>query len=545
MSLEKLRIGLIIDSNNVPNWVYHIVLRVVQSNSSQLVVVIKIKKNLESRMKKKNLLFQKLMAYDSQAYEVEQNALEVKSILDIKEIPNIQSISLSADESPTAMEMVEIKDLKLDVFIKFDTISSINQFTQLARYGVWYYYLGDYPKLASNLYGVQEFLEKQKVTKITLSAKRDNSTNEIKLFESYSRTDPHSIHRSLNNSYWKAVSFIPRRLQQLYQLGPIDFFQKIADLNAPPASFYNRPYKISKSLYLLKMFYRHLATKIITKIYEFRYFNQWILLFKLNNERDISTSFFEFTRITPPKDRFWADPFVIYKNSTYYIFVEEFIYKDDLGTIAVIEMDEQGNFKDPYPILKKDYHMSYPFIIEDNGKLYMLPETKGNETIELYECTDFPLKWKPKEVLFNNIRAVDSTIFKHSGKYWLFTNIQENVGIFTSDDELFLFYSDSLLNGNWTPHPQNPIVSDVRYARPAGKIIVRNNRLFRPAQNCAKHYGHGIQILEILTLNEETYKEIRIQAIFPDWDKDMISTHTLNYDHKLTLIDAKIKTRKF
>lgn len=544
MTSVKLRIGLIIDGYNVPNWIYHIVDRIVKSNSSEIVVVIKVEKKREFRTKEYNILFQKFIAYDRQAYEVEHDATEVKSLLDIIDISEIQPITLTSQGQFIPKEKVGIKDLRLDVLLKFDPDSSITQFNELSRYGVWYYYVGNYPKLSPTLYGVREFLEKQEVTKTTLSSWMGEGKKEIKLFESYSRTDSHSVHRSLNNTYWKAVSFMPRKLNELFLLGPELFFKKEKNMDSGIVNCDDRTYKPPNAIKLSILLFKYFVSKLKNKISELQYFDQWILLYKLSDKKDISINFSEFKRLTPPKDRFWGDPFVQFKEGTYYIFFEELIYKKNKGTIVVIQMDQKGQYQDPQPVLETPYHLSYPFIFEDNGQIFMLPETKGNKTIELYECIDYPLQWKLKEVLFNNIRAVDSTILEYNGKYWLFTNIQENEGTFTSDDELFLFYSDSLLNGNWTPHPKNPIVSDVRNARPAGRVYAQNGRLYRPAQNCAKHYGHGMQIHEILTLTEKEYQEIKIQEIFPDWNKDLISTHTLNHDNRLTFIDAKIKRKK-
>ena len=41
-------------------------------------------------------------------------------------------------------------------------------------------------------------------------------------------------------------------------------------------------------------------------------------------------------------------------------------------------------------------------------------------------------------------------------------------------NELYLFYSDNLLSQNWKSHPMNPVISDVKRARPAGKILELN-----------------------------------------------------------------------
>jgi hypothetical protein len=173
----------------------------------------------------------------------------------------------------------------------------------------------------------------------------------------------------------------------------------------------------------------------------------------------------------------------------------------------------------------------------------MIPETSQNNTIELFECVNFPLEWKLKKLINSNVCAVDSTIIKRDGLYWMFSNIKENKNA-SSHDELFLFYAESLTSDNWVAHPQNPIVSDVRGARPAGNIINENGKLFRVAQNCSNHYGYGMQIAEIIQLDKDVYKEKVVNSIHPDFNKDVISTHTYNVIGNKAIIDAQINRKR-
>jgi len=94
-------------------------------------------------------------------------------------------------------------------------------------------------------------------------------------------------------------------------------------------------------------------------------------------------------------------------------------------------------------------------------------------------------------------------------------------------------------------HPMNPIVSDSSQARPAGRIFKIDGKLYRPSQNSAKWYGHSMKINEIEVLTTTNYREIVKQSILPNWGKDIISTHTINHEKNLTVIDAKITTRRF
>jgi hypothetical protein len=334
-----------------------------------------------------------------------------------------------------------------------------------------------------------------------------------------------------------------RNLKNLHKKGGDLFMREVMDKNNVPMMYYNRLFVAPKNKETLVSLIRIYLGILKGHIQRLFFFNQWVLMYNFEKKNQLSKSFFRFKRINPPKDRFWADPFVLERNAKHYIFFEELIYKNGRGNISVIELDEKGNYSEPQLVLEKEYHLSYPFIIEDKGDLWMIPETAENNQIELYKCEEFPLKWNLEKVLLENVVAVDSTILLHNGVYWLFCNVRENEGASTSN-ELFLYYADSLVTSKWTAHTQNPIVSDVRYSRPAGKIFEYNGNLIRPSQNCAKHYGHGMQLQLIKTLTKENYQEVNLQSIYPNWSKDIQSTHTLNHSGKLTVIDALIKRRK-
>ena len=272
---------------------------------------------------------------------------------------------------------------------------------------------------------------------------------------------------------------------------------------------------------------------------------QWMLLYHFGEANVLPSAIFRFKQLLPPKDRFWADPCVYEYQGKQVIFIEECEYSNNKGYISVIEFDEENKpVLPPIKILEKPYHLSFPFVFEDKNELYMIPESQENKTVELYKCTDFPVKWEFVMNLMEDSKAVDTVVWQYNDKYWLFTNITENQGA-SSCDELFLFYADSLLTDNWTAHPQNPIVSDVRCARSAGNIFLHNEQWYRPAQDCGEAYGKAISIQRIDAIDEKTYLEVPVSRIDPDWDEDIIRTHSISQMGTLTCIDGLKKQRKF
>lgn len=539
---KKLRIGLLVDSFSIPNWAHLMVKKISESNHSEIVVVVKRKTPVTKA--KDSFLFNLYNKFEDVFFKVKDDAFLRK---DLKEIISADVIQVEPkytqlNDEIHKHDIDKILEFDIDVLIKLGFNNLKGDILTLPKFGVWNLVHSDDKVKRGGSEGSFEVFEQRIENGTILEILTDNDDS-YKIYESYSKTDKISIRKNNSSYFWKSASFIPRKLKDLHEQGKDQFLTNTSKLNTPPYFYYNKTYSNPSNYEVFIGFIKNFTNAIKRNVNALFYFNQWILLFSLEKQNKLSQSFYKYKRMLPPKDRFWADPFLYFKNGKYYIFLEELLYKENKGKIAVIEMNENGEYSNSKVIIEKDYHLSYPFLIEDNDNLYMIPESSENNTIEIYKCTNFPYDWKLHKVLIENINAVDTTILKHNGKYWLFCNIVENKGA-SSYDELFLFYSDSLLESNFIPHPLNPIISDAKAARPAGNIFKYDGKLFRPAQNCTKVYGYGMQIREIITLTETEYEEKQVQSIYPNWEKDLIATHTLNHVNKLTVIDAMIKRRK-
>jgi hypothetical protein len=244
-----------------------------------------------------------------------------------------------------------------------------------------------------------------------------------------------------------------------------------------------------------------------------------------------------FKKISPPKDRFWADPHVVYEEPTYYIFIEEYLHQTRKGHISVMAMDQAGNYSQPLPVLKEDHHLSFPFVFNWMGHYYMIPESSENSTIDLYECIEFPHRWQHKITLMEHVKAVDTTAFYVQGKWWLFTAIAEQEAA-APQFELFLFFSNELFTNRWKAHPMNPVISDVKKARNAGRVFQKDGKLMRPSQDCSVTYGYGFDLNEIVTLSETEYSERTVTSVRPDLTQSFIAAHTFATIGNLTVVDA-------
>jgi hypothetical protein len=158
--------------------------------------------------------------------------------------------------------------------------------------------------------------------------------------------------------------------------------------------------------------------------------------------------------------------------------------------------------------------------------------------VEIYRCVEFPWQWKLEKVLLRDAWCVDATFHRHENKWWMFVNIGvEGAEIY---DELHLYYADELL-GEWTPHPANPVKSDVRSARPAGRLYRQGGELYRPAQICAPLYGSGIVVNRVLEMNTERYREEEVERVLPARGSGLLGIHTFNRDGDLSVMDGFLR----
>jgi len=354
-------------------------------------------------------------------------------------------------------------------------------------------------------------------------------------------TYPFSPARNRNRSLWQASSYLPRQVALLHRFGEDVFFAAIKKHEQAWPRLEQKPQNFPSSLQSLGLVAGLVIQNVIEIFNRKYYLDGWFLL--VSADTPDSMSFDKYKKIIPPKDRFWADPHVIQKNGKTYVFVEELPYVTQKGHLSVIEVDPQGNCSEPVRILEKEYHLSYPSVFEWEDKIYMIPESADNHSIDLYECVEFPARWEFRMTLMKDVKAVDTTVVYANGKWWLFTAMAENESAFP-EVELFLFYADSLFSGEWKAHPKNPIVSDLSNARPAGRIFARGGKLFRPSQNCSKAYGYGFNLNEILALSETEYEEKTVVSIVP-WDESVQGTHTYWSDGTFTVIDAYTTRRRF
>jgi hypothetical protein len=541
---EKLQIAVLLDNNNyVPSWEYQILKSISDSDYSKIVLVIRDRSDYSSVKKKKksiancvnNILetSDKFLFRGSYDYDLKKNVTGL-----FADIPEL--VINPADDSIPANTINEINSFNLDIILKFGFHILENYFFEVPKYGIWVFSIDNPESYKAIRSGFLEVVRKYPVTNSSLLIiKEDPSQTEI-IFSSRESTCPYSININRNNVFWRATLFIPRIMSGIHKYG--DDYLNVLKGKHKALGIDEDRFMQSESLLTPAHRIINYFTSAIRSVYKKIFYTDafsWKLLFDINQERNsYSTNFDSFKEILPPVGFFWADPFIIAENDSFYIFVEEFNYKTDKAHISVLKLDINGNLLSSEKIIEKSYHMSYPFVFRIESDYYMIPETCENKTIELYKCTEFPYRWEFDRNIMENISAVDTTLFYHNNKWWLFTSIDQTKNHSGTSTELFLFFSDNIFANDWKSHPLNPIVSDIRTARPAGKLFIHNGEIYRPSQDCSVRYGKGFNINRVTRLNDLEYEENVDFIVEPIWDKQLKGTHTFNSDKNSTIIDV-------
>jgi hypothetical protein len=225
-----------------------------------------------------------------------------------------------------------------------------------------------------------------------------------------------------------------------------------------------------------------------------------------------------------------ADPFPIHGSANGAMLAEEYDHRTRRGRI--VKVDTAGEVR---LVLDPGLHASYPFTFEHDGEVWCTPETVKARRVDLYRGSDGGRVWTRVASLIDDVAAVDPTVFRHDGLWWLFCTDGDR----GPNTKLHAWYAADLL-GPWSPHGANPLKTDVTSSRPAGTPFVRDGRLYRPAQDASRTYGGRVVINEVLRLTPTEFEEAVVAEIAPDPDGPCPDgVHTISAWGSRTLVDGK------
>lgn len=354
----------------------------------------------------------------------------------------------------------------------------------IARLGVWRFYAD----------GLREVVEGAPLTGSSLKVRLARGGEPRLAYQSWSRTDLLSIARNRDQLLAKTSEFAYRALRDAQRFG----HGWLAQCKAIPE---RRGQTTVSATSALAALFRNRARRLVSSVL---HVEEPFVAFRRGNGA-MSAELDGFTRL-PGRGR---TPFP----------TGRCVFYEDAGCVTMIEIRPDGSWTAPAALLEGEY----PFVVEDEGALYMAASGK------LYRCTEFPLRWRFERALLDGERCIDATLHRATDRWWLFA-----AGRF--EDELHLYHAPRLA-GPWQPHARNPVKSDARCARPAGRLYWRNGALYRPARICVPREGAGVSVNRVLRLTPHHYAERQVERI--------LGIASVNRSAELTVVDAFARRRRF
>ncbi|MBK8072530.1 MAG: DUF1647 domain-containing protein [Ramlibacter sp.] len=215
------------------------------------------------------------------------------------------------------------------------------------------------------------------------------------------------------------------------------------------------------------------------------------------------------TVLRAPWTSYWADPFVFEHAGQAWVLLEDFRYTDGLGHLLAVPLDDGLRAgAEAVAIDTGQVHTSFPFVFEHDGAVWMLPETCGRRSLDLYRFDNFPHGPRLVQRLLYDVNVADSVLFRHGARWWLMTSLFEPP---RHNRTLALYHSEQGPTGPWLPHPVNAqgLFAKRRfsYGRCAGPPVQDGDTLLRPIHANEHYYGEKIEWRRITRLDEHHFEE--------------------------------------
>lgn len=432
-----------------------------------------------------------------------------------------------------AKDVAIIKSYKLDFILRFGFGIIKGEILEAATYGVWSYHHDDDRKYRGVPTGFWEIWFNDPVNAAILQRLTNQLDSGVILHKAYFGTIDHSWQANLDNLL-KSTTEWPLQVCRDIENGNTGF---LSVKNSPGTAIYKLPGNLKMMRFLLKV----ASNKIRFHYRDLFLTEKWnVGIIPLSIEKLIQPG--EYTIPEPvwldvntKKSVYHADSFGFMKDGQYHVVCEEYDYQTAKGFLTSFQSDGHSwKISNKTIALEKNYHLAYPYLFENEGNYFCIPENSEGGNLDLYRYETSGGKLVFEQTLIENLKAVDPSLFYYEGFWWLFFTDRVS-----TKERLHIWYSKNM-KGPFTSHSNNPVKVDIRSSRPAGNPFILNGELYRPAQDCSIRSGRRICINHVIKLSpteflEEEYSILNpaVNSQFPD------GIHTFCVNEGAVIVDGK------
>lgn len=538
--LLALKFVLLVDDDVVPAWQARAVELLLKSETAEIVMIVRNGapqrsplqpsrwRQLRPRGRGLWQMFERIVARRSLA------TLPTPLPVALDTVPRLttnQLLEPRRTESFTPEEMEAIQAARPDVIVRFGFGILKGGILTVAPHGVWSFHHGDPAAIRGQPPGFWEIALELPVTGVVLqrlSAKLDAGAI---LQRGWFGTIAHSYPRQRDQLYFGGAGWIARasaailagtlREEPQKDLGPI--------LRKPDnMQFLWFAWKTAKAT----------VTIHIRSLFQHQDWTVGVI------ERPIAEAVYILTDEQQDNNReihwhggeqgaFLADPFPVATSNGIRIYAERLPWRSGRGDIVALDYSAAQGFTPLRSLWQPPYHCSYPYIFDDGERFWCLPETSEAGETRLFPITDdgYVAFASGGQMIFPD-GLIDPTVVWHNDRYWMFASDPSD-----SNTVLNIFHAHQLM-GPWVPHALNPVKTDIRSARPAGRPFILNGSLIRPAQDCSLLYGGAICLNQITVLTPNDFHENIWKVIAPCRGRYRHGLHTLSWAGGWTVVDG-------
>ncbi len=425
-------------------------------------------------------------------------------------------------------DLQTIRETGLDFILRFGFGIIGGEILTITRFGIWSFHHGDEQKYRGGPPGFWEIVYGDPVTGVMLQQLNERLDNGVILRKGWFKTKSHSYKEQLDQAYLQTTRW-PLQVCITIQNGT--FRESVSDSQAPL-------YRIPDNRTFIKFLFKLICNRLSFHWNELIRAEDWNIGIIHRAIHDVVRNGWNPKEVQwfpkPDRSKFIADPFLLEIEGINHVVFEYYNYRKSKGELFGIEIRTALGFPQNIKrILQAENHVSFPFIFSFQGEHFLIPESHQDNRIALYRWYKENGQFEYQNTLVDDVRGVDASIIHHQGMWWLFFTKKDLPSV-----HLYLYYSRTLFDA-FNPHPNNPVKTDIRSSRPAGRLFQIDNRLIRPAQDCSDHYGKRVVLNHILKLSVHEFEEEEYRTISPHGNYYNRGLHTINGNEQVTLIDGK------
>lgn len=429
----------------------------------------------------------------------------------------------------SAADLRSMDEFKPDVLLRFGFNILGGKILGLPKYGVWSFHHGDPERFRGGPPGLWEIMKGSKITGAVLQRLTEELDAGHILKQGWFHTIDHGLSETVDTVLSRSAIWPAQVMQQLLAG---DASAAIGTVPEKRGELYRYP----DNFQFLRFIWKQFRNKVRFHRQELNVHEEWNIgvLYQpitmlLEEQGSLNIRW-----LPPPSpNNFRADPFgYTGSDGSLNVLYEKYDHQEGKGGIHRVRPRRDSVLKRSREMLTSPGHLSYPYVVQYNGSVYVVPESHDQGVVDLHRVKE-DNEGLEKICRLLDLPLIDPTLFQHEGHWWLFGSMAP-----LSNTTLYAYYSEQL-EGPYTPHLLNPLKFDVRSARPAGTPFYKDGILYRPAQDSSETYGGRIAITRIIELTPVSFKEELVKYVGPFSGMYDKGTHTIAAVGDVTLVDGK------